>query len=89
VSFVFCDRWYATLDHPQVRCYLTGKDLRLNPDGTYAIYLSPGDPGNPNWIQMGGPHEGLFSYRYMLADSNPKPHVQVVELTERRSAQKI
>jgi hypothetical protein len=80
VSFVFYDRWYATLDYPQVRCYLTAKDLQFNPDGTYTIYLSAEDPGHPNWIQMGDLHEGLFSYRYMLSDANPKPDVQVVKL---------
>lgn len=86
VSFVFYDRWYATLDYPQVRCYLTAKDLQCNPDGTYTIYLSAEDPGQPNWIQMGDLREGLFSYRYMLADANPKPDVQVVKLGARRCA---
>lgn len=80
VSFVFYDRWYATLDYPTVRCYLTAKDLHFNPDGSYTIYLSPEDPGRPNWIQTGGLTEGLFSYRYMLADSNPHPAVRVVRL---------
>lgn len=84
VSFVFYDRWYATLDYPQVRCYLTAKDLQFNPDGTYTIYLSAEDPGHPNWIQMGGLQEGLFSYRYMLADANPKADVQVVQLAPKR-----
>jgi hypothetical protein len=80
VSFVFYDRWYATPDYPEVRCYLTGRDLQLEPDGSFTIYLSPDDPGYPNWIQMGKLREGLFSYRYMLADSNPKPLVEVVTL---------
>lgn len=78
VSFVFYDRWYATPDYPEVRCYLTAQDLVFNPDGTYTIYISPEDPGHPNWIQTGGLHEGLFSYRYMVANENPKPAVRVV-----------
>jgi hypothetical protein len=82
VSFVFYDRWYATLDYPQVRCYLTAKDLQFNPDGTYTIYLSAEDPGHPNWIQMGALHEGLYSYRYMLADSNPKPAIDIVTINK-------
>ena len=82
VSFVFYDRWYATLDYPQVHCYLTGRDLELNPDGTYTIYLSAEDPGHPNWIQMGALREGLYSYRYMVADSNPKPTIEVVTIGE-------
>ncbi len=80
VSFVFYDRWYATLDYPETRCYLTAKDLRFEPDGSYRIYISPEDPGHPNWIQMGSLYEGLFSYRYMLADSNPHPTVRIVEV---------
>jgi hypothetical protein len=82
ISFVFYDRWYATLDYPQVRCYLTAKDLQFNPDGTYTIYLSAEDPGHPNWIQMGALHEGLYSYRYMLADSNPKPAIDIVTINK-------
>jgi hypothetical protein len=80
ISFVFYDRWYATLDYPQVRCYLTARDLTFNADGTYTIYLSPEDPGRANWIQMGALYEGLYSYRYMLADSNPKPTIEVVDI---------
>jgi hypothetical protein len=82
VSFVFYDRWYATLDYPQTRCYLTAKDLHFNPDGTYTIYLSAEDPNHPNWIQMGALREGLYSYRYIMADSNPKPTVRVVNLQD-------
>ena len=80
VSFVFYDRWYATPDYPQVRCYLTAKDLRFNADGTYTLYIAAEDPGRPNWIQTGGLYEGLFSYRYMVANENPKPAVRVVRL---------
>jgi hypothetical protein len=80
VSFVFYDRWYATLDYPRERCYLTGKDLVFNDDGSYTIYLSAEDPGHPNWIQMGRLHEGLYSYRYMVADSNPKPSIEIVNV---------
>lgn len=80
VSFVFYDRWYATLDYPRERCYLTGEDLVFNADGTYTIYLSAEDPGHPNWIQMGKLREGLYSYRYMVADSNPKPSIEIVML---------
>ena len=80
VSFVFYDRWYASLNYPRVRCYLTGRDLQFNPDGTYTIYMAVEDPGHPNWIQMGDLSEGLFSYRYMLADSNPKPEIEIVRI---------
>lgn len=79
-SFVSYDRWYATPDYPSIRCYLTGRDLILNMDGTYTIYISADDPGHPNWIQTGGLYDGLFSYRYMLADSNPKPLVEKVKI---------
>lgn len=80
VSFVFYDRWYATPDYPRVKCYLTSRDLVLEPDGTYKIYISGADPGKPNWIQTGGLSEGLFSYRFMLADSNARPMVEMVQI---------
>ena len=31
---------------------------------------------------MGALREGLYSYRYMLADSNPKPTIEVVTIGE-------
>lgn len=80
VSFVFYDRWYATIDYPRERCYPTGENLVIDADGTYTIYLLPEDPGHPNWIQMGKLYEGLYSYRYMVADSNPKPTIEIVNL---------
>ncbi len=80
ISFVFYDRWYATPDYPAVRCYLTGRDLVFDADGTYTIYISAEDPGHPNWIQTGGLYEGLFSYRFMLADANPKPAIEKVQI---------
>ena len=83
-SFVFYDLWYATLNYPEERCFLTGEDLILNPDGTYTIFVSAEDPERPNWIQMGKLHEGLFSYRWMVADSNPKPDVEVVRIADPR-----
>ena len=79
-SFVFYDRWYATMDYPKVRCYRTADDLVYEPDGSYVIYISPQDPGHPNWVDTGGLQEGQFSYRYMLADSNPHPTVEVVKI---------
>jgi hypothetical protein len=42
--------------------------------------MSPGDPDRPNWIDMGGILEGLFSYRYILVGSNPKPSVESVHI---------
>jgi restriction system protein len=72
------DRWYATLVYPKVCCYRTAKDLAHEPDGSNVIYISSQDPGHPNWIDIGGLQEGQFSYRYMLADSNPRPTVEIV-----------
>ncbi len=42
--------------------------------------MSAHDPVHPDWIDMGGLQEGQFSYRYMLADSNPHPALEIVRL---------
>jgi hypothetical protein len=39
-----------------------------------------GAAGQPNWSQTGGLHQGLYSYRYMLADANPKPSIELVRI---------
>ncbi len=71
-SFVFYDRWFNTPDIPAHRCFLTGSDLELNPDGTYEVILGP-DPGHPNWIDTAGLTEGIFAIRYLLPQQRDLP----------------
>lgn len=79
-SFVFYDRWFNTPDIPAHRCFLTGTDIALNPDGNYEVVLGPRDPGHPNWIDTAGLSEGIFAIRCLLPQQRELPEVEVITL---------
>jgi len=81
-SLVFYDRWWATPDYPRLHCYLTDRDLVLNPDGSYDAVIAASDPGAPNWIDTGGLTEGVFASRFLLAEEKLLPEASVVKLAK-------
>jgi hypothetical protein len=81
-SLVVYDRWWATPSYPSVRCYLTDRDLILNPDGSYDAVIAAADPGVPNWIDTGGLSQGVFASRFLLTEEKLLPEASVVKLTE-------
>jgi hypothetical protein len=81
-SLVFYDRWWATPDYPRLRCYLTDRDLVLNPDGSYDAVIAASDPGVPNWIDTGGLTQGVFASRFLLTEEKLLPEASVVKLSE-------
>jgi hypothetical protein len=81
-SLVFYDRWWATPDYPRLRCYLTDRDLVLNPDGSYDAVIAASDPGVPNWIDTGGLTQGVFASRFLLTEEKLLPEASVVKPSE-------
>ncbi|MGX9673128.1 Ig-like domain-containing protein [Mycobacterium sp. HM-7] len=41
-----------------------------NPDGTYTLVISPGDPGVANWVSTGGLNQGTLYIRFQALDPN-------------------
>jgi hypothetical protein len=81
-SLVFYDRWWATPDYPRLRCYVTDRDLVLNPDGSYDAVIAAADPGVPNWIDTGGLTQGVFASRFLLTEEKLLPEASVVKLAD-------
>lgn len=81
-SYVFYDRWYNTPDYRTIRCFRTNKDVQLNPDGTFDLYISPETIDHPNWINTGGLYEGSFSARYLLSASSDFPKAELVRIAD-------
>ena len=77
-SFVFYDRWFATLDYRRTRCFLTADEIQLAEDGSYRVLIGPTDPGEPNWIDTGGLTQGIFAIRTLLPQSRELPSLTVV-----------
>lgn len=79
-SYVFYDRWYVSPDYRSIQSFLTDRDIQLNEDGSFDIYISPEKINHPNWIDTGGLYEGSFSSRYLLSESSEFPKVELIKI---------
>ncbi len=78
-SLVFYDRWFNTLDFNVHRCYLTGNDVVMEPDGTYEVILGPDHCDQPNWIDTAGLRQGILALRCLLPEVRRLPAATVVD----------
>ena len=78
-------RYLNSLDH-RYRCVsLTGKRIKVNPDGTFRLVLSAENPGVANWLDTEGRPFGMFVIRWLHPASTPElPVVRVADLEELR-----
>ncbi len=55
------------------------KQVRLNDDGSWTIYVAKHDPGLGNWVGTGGHADGIVFCRWLLSDAAPgRPSARVV-----------
>ncbi|MFN8032354.1 MAG: DUF1214 domain-containing protein [Mycobacterium sp.] len=78
-SLVFYDRWFNTPDFSVHRCYLTGDDVVMEPDGSYQVVLGPEHSDHPNWIDTAGLRQGILALRCLLPQIRRLPAVTVVD----------
>jgi Protein of unknown function (DUF1214) len=61
------------------------KQVTLNPDGSWTIYVSKQDPGLGNWVGTAGHDEGIVFCRWLLAEAMPdRPSSRVAKLASLR-----
>jgi len=61
------------------------KQVSLNPDGSWTIYVGMHDPGLGNWVSTAGYDEGLVFCRWLLAETSPaRPSSRVAKLAALR-----
>ena len=84
----FCIHTLGTLesgDFANRQVSLSDQQLHVDADGCIRIALAATDPGVPNWIDNEGRARGLLVYRFVWANTNPKPDSQVVKVEQVRS----
>ncbi|MDE3203872.1 MAG: DUF1214 domain-containing protein [Acidobacteriota bacterium] len=74
-----------TYNYDYERVTINGAQVTYEPDGSWVIVISPGDPAHPNWVSTAGHRKGRIWFRWFLPDQTPpRPEVQVVTLDSLR-----
>lgn len=74
--------WFEQVDPIHRITTINQKQAHIDPDGRVRVVLAHEDPGTPNWLDSGGHHDGLLTFRWFWAKSDPSPTTRVVKLAE-------
>lgn len=78
----FGSYWWETMDYRYRLCSLNMHHAELESDGSLLVVVSHEDPGLPNWLDPSGHDEGYVTFRWIGADSYPRPQVEQFAATE-------
>ena len=78
----FGNYWWETVDYRYRQCSVNMHHRVLEEDGELIVVVSHDDPGLPNWLDPSGHTEGYITFRWIGADSSPRPSVQQVRRSE-------
>lgn len=84
-NFQLNNYWMESLDYRYFPVSINKATAVYDPDGTVRVFVSPVDPGLPNWLQTCGHDEGTMCWRwYRLAPGAlpVQPQCAVVSLAE-------
>ena len=70
--------WFEQVDPVHRITSLNQKQVHLDADGRLRVVLAHRDPGCPNWLDSGGHHDGLLTFRWFWPQSDPSPTTRVV-----------
>ena len=81
-SFVLSDYWGGSFDYRYWQVHVNQRRARLRRDGSLRIAIAASDPGlaDVNWLDPAGHAEGVWTLRWLEADSHPLPAVRVLPL---------
>ena len=74
--------WFEPVDPVHRITSINHRQAAVGSDGRVRFVLAHRDPGVPNWLDTGGHREGLLTYRWFWATTDPSPHVRVVPWDE-------
>jgi len=77
--------WLQPLDFANRVTSLNDGQVHMDTDGTVRVVISAADPGVQNWLDTSGLPEGLCSYRWVRATTEPTPTTTVVDVAHVRS----
>lgn len=75
----FGNYWWETVDYRYRQCSVNQHHKVLEDDGELIVVVSHDDPGLPNWLDPAGHSEGYITFRWIGADSSPRPEVTQVK----------
>ena len=78
--------WFEQVDPIERITSINQHQAVRSADGQVRFVLAHEDPGVPNWLDPGGHREGLLTYRWFWANSDPSPTTRVVSLGELMAA---
>ena len=76
--------WLAPLDFRNRVTSLNDTQVHVDDDGKVRVVISHQDPGVQNWLDASGLREGLCSYRWVRATTQPTPVATLVAAADVR-----
>jgi hypothetical protein len=74
--------WFEQVDPIHRISSINQKQVHKDADGRVRIVLSHDDPGTANWLDTGGHHDGLLTFRWFWPKGDPTPSSRLVKLGE-------
>jgi hypothetical protein len=74
--------WLQPLDFANRVTSLNDEQVRVDEDGKVRVVLAHTDPGVQNWLDTSGLREGLCSYRWVRATTEPTPIATPVDVAD-------
>jgi hypothetical protein len=78
----FGSYWWETMDYRYRLCSLNAHHAELEEDGSLLVVISHVDPGLPNWLDPSGHDEGYVTFRWIGAESYPRPVAEQIRLSK-------
>ena len=84
-NFQLNNYWMESLDYRYFNICISKGNAVYNEDGSVKIIVAHSDPGQANWIETCGHHEGTMCWRWYRLEDGAKPiepNCRVIKLTE-------
>ena len=79
------DMLWNAIDWQNRQSSLNAAQATIDHDGKFRGVIALDDPGVPNWLDTGGNTQGSIMLRWTEANSNPRPSLRHIPLSELRS----
>jgi hypothetical protein len=74
--------WFEQIDPVHRISTINQHQAQIDGDGRLRMVVAHEDPGVPNWLDTGGHHDGLLTFRWFWPQSDPSPMTRVVKQSE-------
>ncbi len=81
-NFQINNHWMESLDYRYYKIHINKSTAVLRDDGSVRVVVSGEDPGCPNWLTTAGHGCGTMLWRWIKAESHPRPRTRVVSVEQ-------